>query len=161
MFVHTQSFEDLTADVELNQEESAEVSEKPQAAAGGDAQEEEQQQVQEEQGMMHPLVKEKNEDVTSEAWRSHKKHVFVLSEAGKPIYTRYGSEEALSTTMGVLMALVSVVEAEKNAIRSIHAGNAGQNWRHWLHSRQTHDIHISWKIFCGSFHLHVFGLFWS
>lgn len=64
----------------------------------------------------------KEEDVSSEAWRSHRKHVFVLSEAGKPIYTRYGSEEALSSSMGVMTALVSVVEADKNIIRSIHAG---------------------------------------
>ncbi|KAM7170213.1 vacuolar fusion protein MON1 homolog A [Macrochelys suwanniensis] len=61
------------------------------------------------------------EDVTMEAWRMHQKHVFVLSEAGKPVYSRYGSEEALSSTMGVMMALVSFLEAEKNAIRSIHA----------------------------------------
>lgn len=62
------------------------------------------------------------EDVTMDAWRMHQKHVFVLSEAGKPVYSRYGSEEALSSTMGVMMALVSFLEAEKNAIRSIHAG---------------------------------------
>ncbi|XP_062842663.1 vacuolar fusion protein MON1 homolog A [Trichomycterus rosablanca] len=125
MFVHTQSFEDLTAEVELNEAgrlESEEALEKTETQAGevaGGADAREQQQQEEEK--VHPLVKEKNEDVTSEAWRSHKKHVFVLSEAGKPIYTRYGSEEALSTTMGVMMALVSVVEVEKNAIRSIHA----------------------------------------
>lgn len=69
-----------------------------------------------------PESKTKEEDVSSEAWRSHRKHVFVLSEAGKPIYTRYGTEEALSSTMGVMMALVSFVEADKNTIRAIHAG---------------------------------------
>lgn len=69
-----------------------------------------------------PESKTKEEDVSSEAWRSHRKHVFVLSEAGKPIYTRYGTEEALSSTMGVMMALVSFVEADKNIIRSIQAG---------------------------------------
>lgn len=69
-----------------------------------------------------PESRSKTEDVSSESWRSHRKHVFVLSEAGKPIYTRYGSEEALSSTMGVMMALVSFVEADKNIIRSIHAG---------------------------------------
>ncbi|XP_060544417.1 vacuolar fusion protein MON1 homolog A-like [Pantherophis guttatus] len=67
------------------------------------------------------LSGKEEEDITMEAWRMHQKHVFVLSEAGKPIYSRYGCEEALSTTMGVMMALVSFVEAEKNAIRSIHA----------------------------------------
>ncbi|XP_029455490.1 vacuolar fusion protein MON1 homolog A [Rhinatrema bivittatum] len=61
------------------------------------------------------------EDVTMDAWRMHQKHVFVLSEAGKPVYSRYGSEEALSSTMGVMMALVSFLEVEKNVIKSIHA----------------------------------------
>lgn len=62
------------------------------------------------------------DEEAAEAWRLHQKHVFVLSEAGKPVYSRYGSEEALSSTMGVMVALVSFLEADKNAIRSIHAG---------------------------------------
>lgn len=65
---------------------------------------------------------EGDDEETAEAWRLHQKHVFVLSEAGKPVYSRYGSEEALSSTMGVMVALVSFLEADKNAIRSIHAG---------------------------------------
>uniref|UniRef100_UPI00358F3644 vacuolar fusion protein MON1 homolog A isoform X2 n=1 Tax=Myxine glutinosa TaxID=7769 RepID=UPI00358F3644 len=64
-----------------------------------------------------------SQDVMSEAWWSLNKHVFVLSEAGKPIYSRYGSEEALSSFMGVLLALVSFVQAAKNVIRSIHSDN--------------------------------------
>ncbi|XP_001915953.3 vacuolar fusion protein MON1 homolog A [Equus przewalskii] len=64
---------------------------------------------------------EGDEEDAAEAWRLHQKHVFVLSEAGKPVYSRYGSEEALSSTMGVMVALVSFLEADKNAIRSIHA----------------------------------------
>ncbi|XP_061430010.1 LOW QUALITY PROTEIN: vacuolar fusion protein MON1 homolog A-like [Lethenteron reissneri] len=62
------------------------------------------------------------EDVTSAEWRQHRKHIFVLSEAGKPIYSRHGSEEALSSIMGVMLALVSFVQASRNAIRSIHTG---------------------------------------
>ncbi|XP_043830797.1 vacuolar fusion protein MON1 homolog B isoform X1 [Dromiciops gliroides] len=61
------------------------------------------------------------EDVTAEGWRSRRKHVFVLSEAGKPIYSRYGNEEALSATMGVMMALVSFIQSGDNAIRSIYS----------------------------------------
>uniref|UniRef100_A0A8C4Q863 Vacuolar fusion protein MON1 homolog n=1 Tax=Eptatretus burgeri TaxID=7764 RepID=A0A8C4Q863_EPTBU len=64
-----------------------------------------------------------SQDVMSEAWWSLNKHVFVLSEAGKPIYSRYGSEEALSSFMGVLLALVSFVQAGKNIMRSIHSDN--------------------------------------
>ncbi|XP_053329705.1 vacuolar fusion protein MON1 homolog B-like isoform X2 [Spea bombifrons] len=65
----------------------------------------------------------RDEDVTAEGWRARRKHVFVLSEAGKPIYSRYGNEEALSSTMGVMMALVSFVQSGNNAIRSIHSDN--------------------------------------
>lgn len=63
-----------------------------------------------------------DEDVTAEGWRQHRKHVFVLSEAGKPIYSRYGSEEALSSTMGVMMALVSFIQSGDNVIRSVYSG---------------------------------------
>lgn len=66
-----------------------------------------------------PGLSHRNEDVTSESWRKHRKHVFVLSDAGKPIYSRYGNEEALSSTMGVMMALVSFVQAGGNTIQSI------------------------------------------
>ncbi|KAF7693294.1 vacuolar fusion protein MON1 homolog B [Silurus meridionalis] len=62
-----------------------------------------------------------DEDVTAESWRQHRKHVFVLSEAGKPIYSRYGSEEALSSTMGVMMALVSFIQSGDNVIRSVYS----------------------------------------
>ncbi|GAA6086109.1 vacuolar fusion protein MON1 homolog B [Tachysurus ichikawai] len=62
-----------------------------------------------------------DEDVTAETWRQHRKHVFVLSEAGKPIYSRYGSEEALSSTMGVMMALVSFIQSGDNVIRSVYS----------------------------------------
>ncbi|XP_072344100.1 vacuolar fusion protein MON1 homolog B-like isoform X2 [Scyliorhinus torazame] len=63
----------------------------------------------------------RNEDVTADSWRAHRKHVFVLSEAGKPIYSRYGNEEALSSTMGVMTALVSFVQDGDNVIRSIQS----------------------------------------
>uniref|UniRef100_UPI00398F58A0 vacuolar fusion protein MON1 homolog A-like n=1 Tax=Pristiophorus japonicus TaxID=55135 RepID=UPI00398F58A0 len=69
-----------------------------------------------------PAPSHRDEDVTAPSWRAHRKHVFVLSEAGKPIYSRYGNEEALSSTMGVMMALVSFVQAGDNVIRSIQSG---------------------------------------
>lgn len=68
-----------------------------------------------------PMASSQDEDVTAESWRKHRKHVFVLSEAGKPIYSRYGNEEALSSTMGVMMALVSFVQSGDNIIRSIYS----------------------------------------
>ncbi|XP_026880740.2 vacuolar fusion protein MON1 homolog A isoform X1 [Electrophorus electricus] len=133
MFVHAQSFEDLTADSESNPD--AELTGNRRSAVGDSEEVQEGQGVELQggstgneageqkqwAGQQRGLRPAREEDVTGEAWRAHRKHVFVLSEAGKPIYTRYGTEEALSTIMGVMMALVSFVEAEKNIIRSIHA----------------------------------------
>lgn len=70
------------------------------------------------------FITHREEDVTADSWRQHRKHVFVLSEAGKPIYSRYGSEEALSSTMGVMMALVSFVQSGDNIIRSVYSGES-------------------------------------
>ncbi|GFG32545.1 hypothetical protein Cfor_09047 [Coptotermes formosanus] len=58
-------------------------------------------------------------------WKERKKHVFILSAAGKPIYSRwYGNEDKLVTIFGVMQALVSVVQTNQDTIRSIHAGNS-------------------------------------
>ncbi|XP_053159089.1 vacuolar fusion protein MON1 homolog B-like isoform X2 [Hemicordylus capensis] len=75
----------------------------------------------EEEIAQHRPASHRDEDVTAENWRAHRKHVFVLSEAGKPIYSRYGNEEALSSTMGVMMALVSFIQSGDNSIRSIYS----------------------------------------
>lgn len=56
-------------------------------------------------------------------WRAQKKHIFILSQAGKPIYSRYSSEDKLVTVMGVMQALVSFVQAGSDMIRSVHAGD--------------------------------------
>eukprot|EP00794_Sanderia_malayensis_P012942 gene12942-14274_t len=63
-----------------------------------------------------------SEDVNDPEWARHKKHVFILSEAGKPIYSRYGNEEKLVTMMGVMQALVSFVQDNDDNIRVIIAG---------------------------------------
>ncbi|XP_028680446.1 vacuolar fusion protein MON1 homolog A [Erpetoichthys calabaricus] len=146
MFVHTQSFEDLTAETRDTVDGDQEVESCDLTKLSNDlsqlsthllGQEEEQGEA-EEKGEdqkvemfdeslasvtsqdSSPCGREDICDITSDAWRNQRKHVFVLSEAGKPIYSRYGTEEALSSTMGVMMALVSFVEADKNMIKSIH-----------------------------------------
>ena len=64
-----------------------------------------------------------DEDISQEVWRKHKKHVFVLSIAGKPIYTRYGDDQKLAPFMASMMALVSFVEDSKDNIRYFIAGS--------------------------------------
>ncbi|XP_015472101.1 vacuolar fusion protein MON1 homolog B-like [Parus major] len=70
-----------------------------------------------------------DEDVAAAGWRARRKHVFVLSEAGKPIYSRHGNEEALAATMGVMMALVSFIQSGGNAIRAICSGTGPEGLR--------------------------------
>mmetsp|Transcript_39057 Transcript_39057/g.107605 ORF Transcript_39057/g.107605 Transcript_39057/m.107605 type:complete len:620 (+) Transcript_39057:230-2089(+) len=45
------------------------------------------------------------------AWYRHKRHVLVFTYSGKPVYTRYGSEEGLVSTTGALSAIVSKMQA--------------------------------------------------
>ncbi|XP_054711545.1 vacuolar fusion protein MON1 homolog A-like [Uloborus diversus] len=67
------------------------------------------------------LAKEECDELNSAEWKKQKKQIFVLSEAGKPIYTRHGNEDNLVTLMGVMQALVSFVQQNGDTIRSIHA----------------------------------------
>jgi hypothetical protein len=50
-------------------------------------------------------------------WAKHHKHVFVLSSAGKPIYSRYGDEQNLTPFMASLTAIVSFVADLNDVIR--------------------------------------------
>jgi hypothetical protein len=56
------------------------------------------------------------------SWSLHKKHIFILSSAGKPIFSRYGDESKLAPTFGVLQALISFVSDQGDTIRYIKAG---------------------------------------
>lgn len=54
-------------------------------------------------------------------WLNQREHFFVLSSAGKPIYSLHGNEDKLATLYGVMQALVSVVQANQDVIMSINA----------------------------------------
>ena len=59
----------------------------------------------------------------SDAWRFQKKHIFILSDAGKPIYSLNGDETELSSLMAVIQAQVAFVEDMNDQLRSMHYGN--------------------------------------
>ncbi|XP_035918477.1 protein SAND-like [Anopheles stephensi] len=52
---------------------------------------------------------------------NRKRHVFILSTAGKPIYSMHGNEDKLATLFGVMQALVSFIQSGNDTIKSIHA----------------------------------------
>lgn len=70
-----------------------------------------------------PGKQHQNEDDSSTSWRKHKKHFFILSHAGKPIYSRYGDEHKLAGFSATLQAIISFVENSGDCIRYIQAGD--------------------------------------
>ena len=58
------------------------------------------------------------------AWRSQPKHFFILSEAGKPIYSRHGDEDELSSLMAVMQAHVEFVHDLGDTMRAVHCEDA-------------------------------------
>ena len=54
---------------------------------------------------------------------SKEKHIFVLSESGKPIYSLHGEEGMLVTLVGPMLALVSVVADGGDTIKSIKSAD--------------------------------------
>ncbi|KAL1110484.1 hypothetical protein AAG570_008012 [Ranatra chinensis] len=57
-------------------------------------------------------------------WKKHDNHIFILSSAGKPVYSRYGCEDKLVTLFGVMQALVSFVQDSDDSIQAIYAGKS-------------------------------------
>lgn len=69
------------------------------------------------------FVEEEYDYLHDSEWINQKCHVFILSTAGKPVYSLHGSEEKLSTLFGIMQALVSFVQSGDDAIRSITVRN--------------------------------------
>lgn len=63
-----------------------------------------------------------NEDDASISWRKRKKHFFILSHSGKPIYSRYGDEHKLAGFSATLQAIISFVENGGDRVKLVCAG---------------------------------------
>jgi hypothetical protein len=50
-------------------------------------------------------------------WRGRRKHFFILSTAGKPIYSRYGDDAIISAYMGVIQTIISFFEDNGDMLR--------------------------------------------
>eukprot|EP00761_Pharyngomonas_kirbyi_P013157 gb/GECH01013184.1/.p1 GENE.gb/GECH01013184.1/~~gb/GECH01013184.1/.p1 ORF type:complete len:1092 (+),score=267.62 gb/GECH01013184.1/:1-3276(+) len=76
-----------------------------------------------EQHTVPRYIRHRDEDITSSKWKNHKKHIFILSSAGKPVFSRYGDENMQSTLMGLLQAIVSFVQDSQDTVRCMYAGD--------------------------------------
>ncbi|XWS28966.1 hypothetical protein CRYUN_Cryun25bG0116500 [Craigia yunnanensis] len=63
-----------------------------------------------------------DEDDASISWRKRKKHFFILSNSGKPIYSRYGDEHKLAGFSATLQAIISFVENGGDRVKLVKAG---------------------------------------
>lgn len=60
-------------------------------------------------------------------WRNRRKHIFILTSAGKPVFSRYGDESDFSELFGILQVLISMAQsnsdsAAQESLRRVAAG---------------------------------------
>ncbi|VWU51198.1 vacuolar fusion protein MON1, putative [Hepatocystis sp. ex Piliocolobus tephrosceles] len=55
--------------------------------------------------------KKLHEDQSNPLWYNHKRHFFIFTYSGKPVFTRYGNEENLTSFYGTLLAIISKIES--------------------------------------------------
>ncbi|KAF2399965.1 DUF254-domain-containing protein [Trichodelitschia bisporula] len=72
------------------------------------------------------------DDITSDGfnqavvqqWRSKLKHFLILSSAGKPIWSRHGNDQLITSYVGVIQTLISFYQGASDMIKSFSAGEA-------------------------------------
>lgn len=69
-----------------------------------------------------PGKRHEDEDDASTSWRRRRKHFFILSHSGKPIYSRYGDEHKLAGFSATLQAIISFIENGGDRVNLIRAG---------------------------------------
>ena len=68
--------------------------------------------------------RQEDEEDAMAQWKAKKKHFIILSAAGKPIYTRHGSDNIISSYVGILQTIISSFENSKDPLRSFTAGSS-------------------------------------
>lgn len=65
-----------------------------------------------------------NEERLLEQWRSKRKHFMILSQSGKPIWIRHGSDGLISGYVGIIQTIISFYESVGDQLRTFTAGKA-------------------------------------
>ncbi|KAK6381994.1 Vacuolar fusion protein mon1 [Exophiala oligosperma] len=61
------------------------------------------------------------EDVAHMVWKAKRKHFIILSAAGKPIYTRHGSDAVISSYVGIVQTIISSFAGNGDQLKSFQA----------------------------------------
>jgi vacuolar fusion protein MON1 len=73
-----------------------------------------------------PAVEENgsNGELVQSLLKSKHKHFMILSAAGKPIYTRHGSDAVISSYVGIVQTIISFYQASRDPLRSFCSAGA-------------------------------------
>lgn len=63
------------------------------------------------------------EDLAHSLWKNKRKHFIILSAAGKPIYTRHGSDAIISSYVGIIQTIISSYSEGDDDLKSFQAGH--------------------------------------
>lgn len=63
-------------------------------------------------------------DAVLAQWKSKFKHFLIISTAGKPIYSRHGSDTIISSYIGVIQTILNIYQDSSNPLKSFTAGPA-------------------------------------
>jgi len=69
-----------------------------------------------------PLLMQWTEAVMHQ-WRAKLKHFLILSSAGKPIYSRHGSDQLVTNYIGVVQTIISFYQSTHDTLRGFTAGD--------------------------------------
>lgn len=65
-----------------------------------------------------------NQEIVLAAWKAKLKHFLILSSSGKPIWSRHGDDQLISSHIGVIQTLISSYQDAKDQLLSFTAGEA-------------------------------------
>ena len=90
---------------------------------------------------------EKYENASQKDFYKKKRQLFVLTEAGKPVYSRYGNESNLSTVMATFSVIIHKMTKHRgNGIKNkIHCIHTNVNRVFFMHKNQLFFVIISTK----------------
>lgn len=124
MLITTDSFEEFTQELSVSLENDSKPIQDQQQSVIASSTDEMKTSISEfgSQDQLERSDSPSSDDYLHDAeWLNQREHIFILSTAGKPIYSFHGNEDKLATIFGVMQALVSVVHANQDVIMSIHA----------------------------------------
>jgi hypothetical protein len=65
-----------------------------------------------------------NEEAVVHQWRSKLKHFLILSSAGKPVWSRHGSDQIIISSIGVIQTIISFYQGASDVLKGFTAGDA-------------------------------------